>query len=136
MTFGIYVIGASHVVQCRLWTELFSCSDEHSISPVFSLGPDFNNEKLFSYQDSELCYRFEIEIRPMEGLKELEKICSKLSNSKIIVSSEFSDKENDRPPPMTYLGVNLLDEGLEVKSLHYYSQESLAVLSRSLMRIK
>ena len=87
MTFGIYVIGASHVVKCRLWTELFSCSDGHSIPPVFSLGPDFNNERLFGYQDSEICYRFEIEFRPMEELKELEQIRSKLLKSKIIVLS-------------------------------------------------
>ena len=147
MTFGVYVIGASHLVQCRLWTELLSCSDMHLISPVLSLGPDFNDEKLFSYQDSELCYSFEIEIQPMGELEELKQICSELSNSKIIVNSEFSDKsdkefsdksdkEVNRPPPVTYLGVNPLDKGLEVRSFHYYSQESFAVISRSLMRIR
>ena len=139
LNFNIQVIGASHLIQCCRWSELFSCAIGHSKSPVFSLGPDFSGNQPFKYQDCDLLFEFEIkriDTRVLPGIQDLEEARSRLARSKVFVSSEFPHQEGDCPPSMTWLAVNPLEQGLEVSSLHYYSQESTAMLSRSVTAIQ
>ncbi len=134
LDFKVHVIGASHLIQCGRWSELLSCATRSEIDPVFSLGPDFTGKQPFKYRDHDL--RFEFEIRRIEtgdaaGLERLEQARLQLARYKVQVTSEFARAKADHAPPMTRVGVDPLQQGLEVRSLHYYSQESTAVLSRS-----
>ncbi len=139
LDFNIHVIGASHLIQSGLWSELLSCTTSREMAPVFSLGPDFAGEQPFRYQDRDL--RFEFEIRQIEtggasGLDRLERARRQLARCEVQVASEFARAPTDHAPPITWVGASPLQQGLEIRSLHYYSQESTAVLSRSVTEVQ
>ena len=56
---------------------------------------------------------------------------TRIARYPVHLASEFAPGKVGHCPPMTCLGVDPLERGLEVSSLHYYPQESTAVLSRS-----
>ena len=133
LDFQAHVIGASHLVRCGRWSELLSCAGG-GMAPVLSLGPDFSGRQPFRYRDGDL--RFEFEIRRIStggasGLKWLNRARTRIACFPVHLASEFAPGKAGHCPPMTCLGVGPLERGLEVSSLHYYPQESTAVLSRS-----
>ena len=135
----VHVIGASHLIQCGRWSELLSCAAESEMAPVFALGPDFSGRQPFRYLDGDLHFEFEIGLIPTEGdsgLEQLDRAQARISRYPIHLASEFAAEDADHCPPVTCLGVSPLERGLEVSSLHYYPQESTAVLSRSVTTVR
>ena len=128
------MIAASHLIRCRRWSELLSCAGGSEMAPVFCLGSDFSGRQPFQYRDGDL--RFEFEIRRIStggasGLEWLDRARTRIAHYPVHLASEFAPGQSGHCPPMTCLGVDPLERGLEVSSLHYYPQESTAVLSRS-----
>ena len=134
LDFQVHVIAASHLIGCGRWSELLSCADGSEMGPVFCLGPDFSGRQPFQYRDGDL--RFEFEIRRIStggasGLQWLDRARTRIARYPVHLASEFAPGQAGHCPPMTCLGVEQLERGLAVSSLHYYPQESTAVLSRS-----
>lgn len=139
LEFEVHVIGASHLVRCGRWSELLSCAGGSEMAPVFSLGPDFSGRQPFRYLDGNLGFEFEIGLLSTggaSGLERLERAQARISRYPVHLASEFATANAGHCPPVTCLGVRPLEGGLEVSSLHYYPQESTAVLSRSVTSVR
>lgn len=139
MDFEVHVIGASHLIRCGRWSELLSCAGGSEMAPVFALGPKFSGRQPFRYLDGNLRFEFEIGLISTggpSGLDRLDRARARLSRFPVHLASEFAAENASHCPPMTCLGVRPLERGLEVSSLHYYPQESTAVLSRSVAAVR
>lgn len=139
LDFQVHVIAASHLIQCGRWSELLSCAGGSEMTPVFALGPDFSGRQPFRYRDGNLRFEFEIGLISTggeSGLEQLDRAQARISRYPVHLASEFAADNAGRCPPMTCLGVHPLERGLEVSSLHYYPQESTAVLSRSVTAVR
>ena len=140
MDFEVHVIGASHLIRCGRWSELLSCAGGSETTPVFALGPGFSGRQPFRYLDGNLRFEFEIGLisdrRGPRGWIGVDRAQARISRYPIHLASEFAAEDAGHCPPMTCLGVRPLQRGLEVSSLHYYPQESTAVLSRSVTSVR
>ncbi len=139
LDFQVHVIATSHLVRCGRWSELLSCAGGGEMAPVLSLGPDFSGRQPFRYLDGDLRFEFEIGLISTgggSGLEQLDRARARISRFPVHLASEFAAERTGRCPPITCLGVRPLESGLEVSSLHYYPQESAAVLSRSVTALR
>ena len=139
MDFEVHVIGASHLIRCRRWSELLSCAGGSEMAPVFALGPGFSGRQPFRYLDGDLRFEFEIGLLSTggaSGLEQLDRAQARISRFPVHLASEFATDNAGHHPPLTCLGVRPLERGLEVSSLHYYPQESTGVLSRSVTTVR
>lgn len=139
MDFGVYVIGASHLIRCGLWSELLSCAGGSEMEPAFALGPGFSGRQPFRYLDGNLRFEFELGLLSTggtSGMDRLDRARARISRYPVHLASEFATESAGHCPPVTCLGVRPLERGLEVSSLHYYPQESTGVLSRSVTTVR
>ena len=139
MDVEVHVIGASHLVRCRRWSELLSCAGGSEMAPVFALGPDFSGRQPFRYLDGILRFEFELRLLSTGGASgpdRLDRAQARISRYPVHLASEFATEKAGHCPPVTCLGVRPLERGLEVSSLHYYPQESTGVLSRSVTTVR
>lgn len=128
LDFEVHIIGASHLVQCDRWAELFSCVDKMEGAAV-SLPPSLVDAP-FQIAAKELGYLYSFEIRRAIGAFDVPNVLWDPQHCELTIKKLFPTKDPDNVP-MTSVGVNLLEDGLEVKSLHYYAHESVGVYSQS-----
>ncbi len=128
LDFEVHIIGASHLVQCDRWAELFSCIDEVE-GAAFSFPPDLIDAPL-TIAAKDLGYIYNFELKRAVGAFGVQDVRWDPQDCQFAIKEVFPTKDPDNVPT-TSVGVNLLENGWEVRSLHYYAHESIGVYSRS-----